>query len=159
MAYENHIASLERKLNAMQEVTAMYQAKTDKAQREVFALEASIRKFTRKQEVDAKIEALDVPHRVITLAQLTIDRANEVKRMRNGNRGIRSAYFRLANLVNNGDLPKFGHDASRVHRGLRVIGWIDTILCQDMSTKSINLRSSVDAEANSLLERNKEDAA
>lgn len=159
MAYEKHIAELQRKLNAEQAVLGMRQAKVDATQKEVFVLEASIRKFTRKQEVEAKIAALDIPHRVVALAQLTVDRAQEVKRLRSGNSNIKCAYYRLANLVNGGLFPKYLHSSTRESRGLIVIGWICTILCEDKSIKVCSLRQKVEAETESLKQIIRENAA
>lgn len=161
MAYEKHIEELKGKLNAIQSVAAMYKAKADKAQREVFELEASIRKFTHKQEVEAKIVALDIPHRVVALAQLTVDRANEVKRLREGNSNIKGAYFRLRALVNAGRFPKYLglSGTTRASRGMMIIGWIYTILSEDSSNKSNSLRYKVDAETDKLRAILKEQAA
>lgn len=146
MAYEKVIKQMNESIGTCRRDVAVAEAQASNARGRLRKFEGELRKVLQKQERDENMAKLDIPHRVPLLAAQVVERAEQVKRMREANRFVRNAFWKLAAFSRSAALPKYGVSGSRDEKAFRILTWMQSVLAEDTASKSASLKRAVDAE-------------
>ena len=144
------IARLELDLDRASKSVGACEARLRAAKTKHWDTSRELEGYKTQAVVEEGIEALGIRTRTFDLVRRTLTRCKANKYLRSGNIHIESSYYRLANLVNYGKMPKFAVSQDHPHNELRVLGWCLTILSYDTAQKSFGLANAINFEERSI---------
>lgn len=137
------IARLEFDLDAASKSVGAHEARLRAATTKRIDIARLLEEYKQEALVEERTEELGVRAGTMELVKSVLRRCKQNKYLQHGNLSIESAYYRIANLVNYGKVPKYAISKDPVHMELRILGWCQTITSYDTAVKSITLANDL----------------